>query len=326
MIRHAATLCMAASSLIAMTAWAATAPAWKPEKPIEIIVGVTAGGPNDTTARLIQKILQDRRMISLPVSVSNRPGANNALAWLYLNQHAGDAHFIAMTLPNIVTNRIAGTHDLNFTDVTPLAQLNSESIVFTVKADSTLKSGADLIARLRAEPASLSIAFSNIGSANHIGAGLVMKNAGLDVRKLKFVAFKGASEAVTALLGGHVDVIASSASTVTPQVQAGALRLVAVAAAKRLAALPAVPTWREQGVNANFSNWRGVIGPRGMTPAQIAFWDDLLGRLVRSDDWTKEVAQQGWEAEYLNSADSRRFLERQHEELKVLMGELGLAK
>jgi len=317
-----------ASLLFAFTALAqaAAAPEWKPEKPIEILVGVTPGGPADTSARMIQKILQDKRMVSVPVSVSNRAGANNALAWIYLNQHAGDAHYIAMTLPNIVTNRITGSHELSFADITPLAQLNSETIVFSVKADSGIKSGSDLIARLKANPTSLSVAFSNIGSANHIGAGLVMKTAGFDVKKMKFVAFKGASEAVTALLGGHVDVVASSASTIAPQVESGALRLIAVAAAKRMRVYPAVPTWREQGVAANFSNWRGVIGPKGMTPAQIAFWDDLLGKIVRTDEWTREVAQYGWEAEYLNSADSRKFLERQHEELKVILGELGLAK
>ncbi len=315
-----------AAALLTINAHAAAAPEWKPEKAIEIVVGVTAGGPADTSARMMQKILQDKRMVSVPVSVSNRAGANNALAWLYLNQHAGDAHTIAMTLPNIVTNRITGTHDLNFADVTPLAQLNSETIVFSVKSDSALKSGSDLIAKLKANPASLSIAFSNIGSANHIGAGLVMKTAGFEVKKMKFVAFKGASDAVTALLGGHVDVVASSASTVAPQLQAGALRLIAVAAAKRMATNPAVPTWREQGVAANFSNWRGIIGPKGMTPAQVAFWDDLLGKLVRTDEWIREVAQYGWESEYLNSAESRKFLERQNEELKALLGELGLAK
>ena len=299
---------------------------WKPEKTIEILVGVTPGGPVDTSARMIQKILQDKRMVAQPVSVINRPGANNALAWLYINQHAGDGHYLAMTLPNIVTNRITGTHDLNYTDITPLAQLNSEYIVFSVKADSPLKTGADLLNRLRANPAALSIAFSNIGSANHIGAGLVLKTAGLDVKKLRFVAFKGASEAVTALLGGHVDANASSASTVASQVQSGALRIIAVAGPQRLKTYPAVATWKEQGVAAIFANWRGVIGPKGMTAPQITYWDDLLRKVARTDEWIREVEQNGWEPDYMNSADSRKFLERQNDELKALLTELGIAK
>lgn len=300
---------------------------WRPEKNIEIIVGVTPGGPLDTSARLIQKILQDKRMIAVAISVANRTGGNNAIAWSYLNQHPGDGHYLGMTLPNIVTNRLTGTHELNYTDVTPLAQLNSEYIVFSVKSDSPLKSGTELLQRLKSNPTALSIAFSNVGSANHIGAGLVMKTAGLDLKKLKFVAFKGASEAVIALLGGHVDAIASSASTVAPQARSGALRIIAVAAPRRLGGFYApIPTWNEQGVAAVFANWRGIVGPKGLSAAQIAFWDDILGKVVRTDEWLKEVEQNGWEPDYMNSADSRRFLDRQHEELKSLLAELGLAK
>lgn len=314
------------ASLAASHALAAAAE-WKPDHNIEISVGVTPGGPVDVSARLIQKILQDKHMVAGTVSVVNRPGANNALAWIYINQHPADGHYLAMTLPNIVTNRLAGTHPLNYTDVTPLAQLNSESIVFSVKTDSPIKSGAELIRRLKTDPSSLSIAFSNVGSANHIGAALVMKTAGLDLKKIKFVAFKGASEAMTALLGGHVDATASSASTVAAQVKAGMLRIIAVAAPQRLGGFYAtIPTWKEQGVSAVFSNWRGIVGPKGMTAAQIAFWDDALGKVVHTPEWLKEVEEYGWEPEYMNSAESRKFLERQNTELKTLLTELGLAK
>lgn len=319
------TACLVALSI----AHSVPAPAaeWRPEKNIEIVVGVTPGGPIDTSARLIQKILQDKRMIAAPINVVNRPGGNNAIAWSYLNQHPGDGHYLGMTLPNIVTNRLTGTHELNYTDVTPLAQLNSEYIVFSVKSDSPLKSGADLLQRLRSDPSALSIAFSNVGSANHIGAGLVMKTAGLDLRTLKFVAFKGASEAVIALLGGHVDAIASSASTVAAQAKSGALRIIAVAAPRRLGGIYAtIPTWKEQGVAAVFANWRGIVGPKGMSATQVAFWDDILGKVVRTDEWTMEVERNGWEPDYMNSADSRKFLERQNEELKSLLAQLGLAK
>jgi putative tricarboxylic transport membrane protein len=232
-----------------------------------------------------------------------------------------------MTLPNIVTNRITGVHPLNYGDVTPLAQLNSEYIAFTVRPDSPIGSGREFIAQLRQNPGALSIAFSNIGSANHIGAAVLFKAAGLDVKKAKLVAFKGASEAVTALMGGHVDAIASSASTVLSQVQSGQLRPIAVAAPKRLiGAMAGVPAWNEQGVNAVFANWRGIVGPRGLTSQQVAYWDAVIAKLVKSDDWLREVEKRGWEPDYLNSNDSRRFLERQNEELKSLLGELGLAK
>ncbi len=321
---------LASACLLALTvvhSVAATAADWKPDRNIEIVVGVTPGGPLDVSARLIQKLLQDRRMVNVAVSVLNKPGANNSLAWIYLNQHPGDGHYLAMTLPNIVANRIVGTHPLNYTDVTPLAQLNSEYIAFSVKSDSPVKSGRELLARLENDPASLSIAFSNIGSANHIGVGVLIKAAGLDIRKMKLVAFKGASDAMLALLGGHVDAVASSASTIMPHVKSGAVRMIAVAAPRRLGGtLAAIPTWKEQGTDAVFSNWRGVIGPKGMSPAQIAFWDATLAAIVQTEEWKKEVEKNDWEPDYMNSAESRKFLERQDQALRVVLAELGLAK
>ena len=299
---------------------------WTPDKNVELVVGVTPGGPSDTTARLLQKVLQERRLLPVSVSVLNRPGGNNAIAWNYVNQHPGDGHFLGMTLPNLITNRLTGSHELNHTDLTLLAQLNSESIVFSVKANSPVKSGIDMLQRLKLDPSGLTIAFSNIGSANHIAASLVIKGAGFDIKKVKFVIFKGASESVTAVLGGHVDAIASSASSVATHVQSGALRLVAVASPQRLRKHPTVPTWKELGVAASFANWRGIAGPKGMNAAQIAFWDDVIGKVVRTEDWIRSVEELGWEPDYMNSADSRRFLERQNEELKDLLAELGLAK
>src|SRR5687768_1855669 len=182
---------LAAAMTALSTGVFAAAAQWQPERNVELVVGVTPGGPLDISARLIQKVAQERKLVGVPITVANRPGANNALGWMYLNQHAGDAHYLAMTLPNIVTNRLTGIHPLNYTEVTPLAQLNSEYIAFTVKADSPIRSGKDLLERLRQNPASVSIAFSNIGSANHIGAGVLFKAAGLDAKKAKLVAFKG---------------------------------------------------------------------------------------------------------------------------------------
>lgn len=299
---------------------------WAPTKNVEIVVGVAAGGPSDVTARLLQKVLQERKMLPVTVSVVNRPGGSNAIAWNNVSQQQGDGHYLAMTLPNILTNRLTGIHPLNYSDVTPLAQLNSEYIVFSVRPDSPLKNGKDLLQRLKSDIGAASIGFSNIGSANHIGTSMVLKAAGLDVRKGKFVIFKGASETMTALLGGHIDVGASSSSTAAAHVQSGSIRLIAVAAPRRLQKYPDVPTWKELGADAVFANWRGVAGPKGMSSAQVAYWDDVLEKVVRTDTWISNMVTLGWEPDYMNSADSRSFLERQNKELQSLLAELGLIK
>ena len=108
---------------------------------------------------------------------------------------------------------------------------------------------------------------------------------------------------------------------------AGKVRLLAISAPQRgRGALAQVPTWKELGVNSVNEVWRGIAGPKGMTTAQIAFWDDVLGKATRSEDWKRELERNLWSDFYMNSAQSRRFLDQQNEELRALMTDIGLAR
>ena len=316
-------LCAAALALF-LFAGSAFAADWKPERNIEVIVGVVPGGPLDATARLIQKYLEQR---GLSAAVMNKAGGGHVIAMTYLNQRPGDAHSIAMALPNLLTNRIIGAHPLTYTDVTPLALLTSEYIGMSVRADSPLRTGKDLLAKLRADPASLTFAITSRASGNHIAAGAVLKAAGIDLRKVRFVSFKGAAETTVAVLGGHVDVVMATPTSAWRHVQAGKLRMLAVTAPKRLGGeLAAVPTWKELGVNAVSANWRSVVGPKGLAAAQIAWWDQVLGAMVKSAEWQDAVRQNQWEDEYLPSAGALRFMREEYKELETLLAELGDAK
>lgn len=316
----------AAWAAAAITAPAASAADWRPERAIEVIVGVPPGGPLDATARLIQKYLEGRSP-PLTAAVSNRAGGGHAIAMTYLNQRPGDGHFIAMALPNLITNRIIGANPLTYTDVTPLALLASEYIGVSVRADSPYKTGKDLLAKLRADPGALTFAITSRASGNHIAAGAVLKAAGVDLKRVKFVSFKGAAETTVAVLGGHVDVVMATPTSAWRHVQGGKLRMLAVTAPKRLAGeLAAVPTWRELGVNAVSANWRSVVGPRGLNAAQVAWWDQALGAMVKSADWQEAVRMNQWEDEYLNSAGTVKFMREEAKTLETLLTELGDAK
>lgn len=315
------------AAVIITAADAAQGPAgWQPERNIEVIVGTSPGGAADQTARLIQKILQEMRIAN--ATVANKPGASYAISFAYLNQHAADAHYVAISPINLVTNRITGSHALSYTDVTPLAQLFSDYHVFSVRAESEIKTGKDLIEILRNNPGSLSIAISpSFGSANHFAAGTVLKAAGVDIRKLKVVAFASAGESTTNVLGGHADVLVSATPAIRPLVEAGKMRSIAVTGPRRIGgAFARVPTWREQGVGAVFANWRGVIGPKGLNQVQIAFWDGVFGKMVQAEEWKKALDKNFQESTYMNANDSRRFLEQQSRELRLILTELGLAK
>lgn len=302
------------------------ATAWRPEKNIEVIVGASPGGGADHSARTIQKILTELRIGS--VSVVNKPGGSYAVAFTYLNQHAGDGHYIAVSPINLITNRVTGLHPLTDSDVTPLAQVSSDYHVFTVKGGSAIKSGHDLIERLKTDPSSVGIAISpGFSTANHFALGAILNAAGVDIRKLKLVVFRSAGESVASLLGGHVELMVSATLAVQPLVESGKLHSIAVTGPRRLGgAFSNVPTWKEQGVDSVFTNWRGVIGPKGLNEAQISFWDQVLGLMVQKEEWKDNLEKNFQQATYMNSEESRKFLEAQSRELRVIATKLGLSK
>ena len=304
------------------------AQAWKPEKPVEIVIGTSAGGPQDRTGRMVQKILQDMKLVTTPITVVNRPGGGGAVGLAYLNQHPGDGHFLMINSITLLTNHITGKTTLAYTDFTPIAIMGVEYVGVTVRADSPLKNGKDLVERLRKDPANLSVGVGTaLGNATHISFVLPMKVAGVDIKKLKTVVFNSGSESLTALLGGHIDASASAPSVVLSQIKAGKLRMLAVGAPRRLGGdLAGVPTWKELGVDTTFELWRGLAGPRGMTRSQIEFWDGVLAKVVQSEEWKKELEKYDMENIYKNSADTARHWKAEHDEVKAVLTELGLAK
>ena len=286
------------------------------------------GGANDIIARTVQRVIQQRKLVDAPLAIVSKVGAGGVLGWSYLNQHAGDGGYISISPINLLTEHILGASPLTYTDVTPIAQLFNEYVAFVVRADSPLRSGRDILDKLRSDSGALSFAVAaSLGGANHIAAVLAMKNAGIDVKKLKFVVFTSGVQSQTAVMGGHVDVAAVPVSGVVPQVEAGRLRVLAVSSAQRLGgAFASVPTWKEQGVGSVFSSWRGVIGPKGMSAPQVAYWENVMARVVESDDWKKDIATNFWESNFMTSAESRKFLQAQYAEYKSVLIEVGLAR
>lgn len=300
--------------------------AWKPARPVELVSQSAPGSGTDTTARLIQKIWQTSKMVDVPVSVNNQPGGGGNVALAYVSQKSGDAHTLSIGSAAVLTTQIAGNSDFNYADFTPLAVLNSEYIVFAVRADSPIKTGKDLIERLGKDPASLSIAIGTaVGGVNHVATAHVAKAGGADPKKLKTVVFKSSAESVTNLLGGHVDVAVSSASSVLPF--AAQVRMLGLTAPKRMpGGLNEVPTWKEQGLDLVLDNFRYAFGPPKLAPAQVAYWDGVFGRLRASDEWKKELDSNVWAGNDLRASEVAPYLKAQHDLLRTTLGELGFAK
>jgi putative tricarboxylic transport membrane protein len=327
-VRRAALGCLA---LLATAAAVSPAPAqspWKPEGPVEIVVPSAPGGGTDHTARVMQKIWQERQILQVPINVVNKSGGGGSVALNYLKQYHGNGHYLHTASAVLLTNHIVGRSTINYTDLTPIALLQSEYVVLAVRTDSPLKSVNDIVDRLRRDPAALSFAVgTSLGGANHSAAAALARAARADPRKLRAVVFKSSSESATAALGGHVDVMSASASQTLRHVRSGAMRLIAVTAPKRLTGeLGAVPTLKEHGVNAVVNNFRLLVGPAGLAAAQVAYWDQAMSKLVQTDEWKQDLENNLAENTYLNGAETRKYLDTEYAELKSLLGEMGLAK
>jgi putative tricarboxylic transport membrane protein len=304
----------------------ANAQAWRPQKNVELIVPSGPGSAVDLTTRELQRRLQALGLSD--VSVANKVGGAGALAWSYMNQHQADAHYLATTLGNLLTNPITGAHPLTYKDITPVALLFTDYITFTVRADSPLKSGADLVNRLKKDPASVSIGIPTaLGGLSHTVIGAVMKPAGVDARKLKIAVFKGGGDAGTALLGGHIDIVASAPQAFLGHLKGGAVRMIAVNAPQRQTGeLASVPTWQEQGYPGIVSNWRGVLAPRGISAAQLDYWENTFQRMTSTEDWKQYVEKNVSEPHFMKSAEFKTYLDEQDRILRAVLADLGLAK
>src|SRR3712207_4312153 len=185
---------LAALALVLAPALALVSPAaaqWKPTKPVELVVGSAPGGSPDVMARLIQNIFQKTGLVPSS-TVVNKPGAANTIGWAYLNQHAGDGHYIATFSPAVIGNKLLGTSTLDYTDFTPLNILAREYVVFAVRHDSPITSLKDLTARLRKDSQSVSFAFATArGNHNHIVLSMYLKSIGIDPKLAKAVVYPG---------------------------------------------------------------------------------------------------------------------------------------
>ena len=324
---RASAMCAFAVSAIAITN-TATAQAWKPQQPIEIIIGSAAGSSPDTMARAIQRIWQEKKLVDAGVNVVNRVGGGNTIAWNFLNQRAGDGHYLMVSNINLSSGYLTGTTKWNFRDFTSLGILFHEYVALTVLVDSPIKDGKDLLARLKKDPAAASLGVSSVaGGANHIAAGLVFRAQGIDVKKVRTVVFDSAGKVMTALLGGHIDVASTSITAAVRQLQGGKVRVLGISGGRRLAGdMAHVPTWREQGADVEFSNYRGFIGPTGMTAAQVAYWEGVLAGLDRDESWQSYAEKNQLDRRLLNGRDARKYMEDLDGPIRGVLGELGLLK
>ena len=314
------------TAVLTMPSGAVMAQYWKPSRAVEIIIPTAAGGSADRTGRILQKLFQDKGLIENSV-VANRPGGSGSVGMHYLLQQGNAGNQILIHTEPLVTNRITGRSNLSYADFAPIALLTTEYMVFTVNANSSIKTGKDLIEILRKDPASISMSGgSAVGNNSHMAIGQVGQAAKIDIKKLKIVTFNSGGEATTALLGGHIDMFISTVIPVMPHLQSGKLRIIAITAPHRLSGAAAViPTWKEQGINMTYSSWRVAVAGKALSGEQLDFWDNMFRQVTASDEWKKDLDDNYLQNAYLDRVKTRQFLEDQNKKMAVVLKGLGLA-
>jgi putative tricarboxylic transport membrane protein len=301
---------------------------WTPQKNVEIIVPVVPGGTNDKLARAIERTLVTGKLVNTSVTVVHKAGGGNQIAYAYTSQHAGDPHYLLMGTTTLITAHAMGSSKMSFDEFTPIASIFNDFVVLTVNTASPMKDGKDLVARMRKDAQSMPLGFSSsVGNHHHIIAGLFMKNIGASPRELKTVIFKGSAEALTALLGSHIELVSTGATNAAPHMEAGKLRVLGVSSGQRLSGTMAVvPTWKEQGVDLVYGSWRSVVAPRGITAEQRTFWEIALRKVVESPDWKAELERNYWGDFFQTGPEFRKTIDSEYRAMKGVLVELGLAK
>lgn len=302
-----------------------------PKKAVTVVAPSGAGGGWDLTARSFTKVLSETKLVKQPLTVENKPGGGGAVFMAeYATQQVENNDMLFVNSPPIIINNLKkeGNSPYGYKNTTPLAQLTKDFGAIVVKADSNFKDLKSVLEEVKKDPKKLTFAGGSApGSMDHLISILPAYKYGVDPIKVKYVSYDGGGEAITALLGGNADVIGTDASSVKEFLKAGKVRVLAVTSTERLAGdFKDIPTAKEQGVDAEFTIWRGVFGPEKMSDEAKSYWEKTLDKLVESPEWKQEVETQGWEMDYKNGSDFKKFLDDQETQVTQLLKALGMQK
>ncbi|QJP13648.1 tripartite tricarboxylate transporter substrate binding protein [Starkeya sp. ORNL1] len=292
---------------------------------LKIMAPAAPGGGWDQTARAMQQTLQGEKIVP-NVQVQNVPGAGGTIGLAqFVNSAKGDPNQLIVGGYVMVGAIITNKSPVNLSQVTPIARLTGEFEAIAVPANSPLKSMADLVKALKADPQKVSWAGGSAGGTDHIAAGLIAKAIGVDPTKVNYIAFSGGGESLASILGGKVTVGISSLSEFDAQAKAGKLRILAVSSAERLPDAKDIPTLKESGVDVEIQNWRMVAAAPGITAEQKATLSGIVEKMAKSKTWIDTLKAKGWADTYLAGPAFEAQLAKDIASTQTILKDVGLA-
>jgi putative tricarboxylic transport membrane protein len=291
---------------------------------LKIFVPAAPGGGWDQTARAIEQVLRATGAVK-GVQITNVGGAGGAVGLpQFLNQWKGQGNALMVAGMVMVGAIIANKSPVKLAQATPIARLTGEFLALVVPAQSPFKSAKDFVAALKADPTKVPVAGGSAGGSDHILLGMIAKAIGVPPTKVSYVAFAGGGPATAALIGNQVAAGISGYGEFAEQIKAGKLRVIAISSDKRQEGI-AAPTLKEEGIDVELFNWRGVFAPPGVNDAQRKAMIALMEKMAATPQWAEACKNRDWTQITLLGDDYKRFLDGETARIEGILKELGLA-
>ena len=288
---------------------------------LKMMTPANPGGGWDQTGRNLANAMQSVKLVS-SVQFENKGGAGGTIGLAqFVNAAKGDPNAIMMGGMIMVGAIYLENSPVNLSMVTPLARLTGEYEIIVVPANSPHKTTADLVKAFKANPGGVSWGGGSAGGTDHILVGLIAKAAGIDTTKINYVPFKGGGEATAAIIGGHVTAGVSGVAEFAEQIKGGRMRALAVSSPARIEGFQ---TLREQGIDVELANWRGVFGAPGITAAQADALVKIIRGATESASWKATLEKLGWSPIFLSGDAYKKFIEEDTKRVAGIIDSLGI--
>ena len=301
----------------------ASAPADEPLTGLRFMVPNTPGSGYDTTARAAAQVMDDIGATE-NIEVFNLAGASGTTGLARTVSEKGNGKLLMMMGLGVVGAQYTNQSTAKLDQTTPIAKLIEESGAIVVGKDSPYKTITELVDAWKADPKSLAVGGGSApGGPDHLLPMQLAQAVGIDPKEVNFVSYDGGGDLLPAVLGNKVAFGASGYGEFLDQVEAGEIRVLATSGAERVKVLDA-PTLKESGIDLEFTNWRGVVAPPGISEADKAVWIDAFTRMHASEAWKAELEKRGWVDAFATGEEFGTFLKEQDTEVAELLNTLGL--
>jgi putative tricarboxylic transport membrane protein len=311
------------TAVLAVVGGAATAADWKPTGVVTLIVHAGTGGGNDIFGRAMLTMMEKEKLLPVRFTVVNKVGGGSAIAMNYMNERKGDDLTIGLYTSTFYLNPLVA-EDANVTmeTLTPICNLIFEPALVVVRADSPFKTLKDFIDAAKANPNKYKQSGGSVLAREAIVRQLIMAKTGA---QWSYISFPSAGERMSALLGGHTDLMMIEPSEESGLIKSGKMRAIAQIANKRLDGYPDIPTLKEAGVDIiDVPQVRGVIAPPGMSKEAVAYYQDLFGRFMKTESWKNYLKDTQLEGAFMPADELKTFSKTYTDQVRIILKDLGV--